>query len=196
MSATWVKVWGQVFLPLSMPFVWTIESCLKNQRVLFLVHYLLCINGEQKLPLKWWKCVGKLWQWHKQPCWGVGRGNSLTASFNTVCCSLPWSGLLFTSLGGLKSYKPQSLWCCSQTPTREMFLSFPHVGETAEILTSPRAGSLYRGRVLRKALPSAPGCQEERSSPRKSQKACSLDLVSIRNTPSSSCETKPVLWCK
>lgn len=108
--------------------------------------YLLCVNGEQKLPLKWWKCVGRLWQWHRQPCWGVGRGNSRRASFNTVCCSLPWSGLLFTSLGSLKSYKPQSLWCCSQTTT-EMFLSLSHVWERAEVLTIPRAGSHYTSSV-------------------------------------------------
>jgi len=113
--------------------------------------YLLCVNGEQKLPLKWWKCVGRLWQWHRQPCWGVGRGNSRRASFNTVCCSLPWSGLLFTSLGGLKSYKPQSLWCCSQTTT-EMFLSLSHVWERAEVLTILRAGSHYRSGVFSNAL--------------------------------------------
>ena len=157
--------------------------------------YLLCVNGEQKLPLKWWKCVGRLWQWHRQPCWGVGRGNSRRASFNTVCCSLPWSGLLFTSLGGLKSYKPQSLWCCSQTTT-EMFLSLSHVWERAEVLTILRAGSHYRRGVFSNALTSPPGFQEEMSRLRKSQKSCSLGLVPVKTTPSNSCKMKPALLCK
>lgn len=117
--------------------------------------HLLHINGEQKLPLKWGKCVGRLWQWHRQPCWGVGRGNSLIASFNTVLLlsSLEW--VLFTFQKGLKSYKPQSLQCSSQT-TRKMFVSLAHVWERAEILAISRIGLLYEGRMLRNALISPP----------------------------------------
>lgn len=71
---------------------------------------------------------------YRQPRWGCWQRNLPYSKVSTQFCRcLPWSGLLFTSLGGLKSYKPQALQCSSQT-SREMFVNSSHAWERAEIL--------------------------------------------------------------
>lgn len=149
-----------MFLPFSMslmfpPFVWMIESCLQDQCVLFLVHSYSALTESRSFLSRddnVWAGFGSGTGNHVEVLAGETPFQQVSTQF---CCSLPGSGLLFTSLGGLKSYKPQSLRCSSQT-TREMFVNLSTVWERAEILTIPRAGSLYRGRMLRSALTSLP----------------------------------------
>lgn len=115
MSATWVNVPGKCFSIFHV--IDSVSIHVDNRELsaqsIYLVSgtYLFHINREQKPSSQ----VMTVCVWAG---FGRGTGNQVrelaeetplqqvSAQF---CCCLPWSGLLFTSLESLKSYKPQSL---------------------------------------------------------------------------------------
>lgn len=127
--------------------------------------------------------MGRLWQWHRQLCWGVGRGNSLTASFNTVLLlsSLEWVTVYISSR--FEELQVSVIMMQSIDNQRNVCQSLSCVGESRDI-------GLCKGwlALQRKSAQICPYLStrilRRNFIPEEVPEIMFLGLLSIKNTPS------------